>query len=113
MRVLNCAALFGVLFLAACQTMTPEQLAISDTATCQQYGFKPDTDAFAQCRLQMSQQHHVDDVRQRQAISAALTKMSDDMARNRPVTCNSNTSGTAYGFGRGANYNQNTSTTCY
>ena len=42
-------AIAGVLLLAACQTMTPEQRRAADEAKCDTYGFRRGTDAFAEC----------------------------------------------------------------
>jgi len=39
----------GLLLLSACQSMTPEQRRAADEAQCVGYGFKPATDAFAEC----------------------------------------------------------------
>lgn len=36
-------------FLTACQTMTPEDRRARDESECVNYGFKPRTDAFAEC----------------------------------------------------------------
>lgn len=35
--------------LAACRTLTPEELRASDEAQCADYGFRRGTDAFAGC----------------------------------------------------------------
>src|SRR6185312_3457938 len=109
MRVL--IVLCAVLALTGCATtsMSPEQVAAADDTTCQGYGFTPGTDAFAQCRLQIAEQHHADNVRRRQAIGAALSDMGREMRENRPVTCSS----TTYGNGDRLGYNQNSTTTCF
>ncbi|CAD7056866.1 MULTISPECIES: hypothetical protein [Pseudorhizobium] len=39
--------------LAACQTMTPEERRAADERTCAGYGFRPGTDAMAQCLLDL------------------------------------------------------------
>ena len=39
--------------LAACQTMTPEERRAVDERTCAGYGFRPGTDAMAQCLLDL------------------------------------------------------------
>jgi len=41
--------LLPLALLAACQTITPEELAARDRATCRSYGFKRNNDAFAAC----------------------------------------------------------------
>ena len=99
------AALLLAPMLANCTTLSPEQVAAQDQDTCSSYGFKPGTDAFAQCRLELAQGHHIDDIRQRAAIASGLQQMSDSLEANRPRTCNANT------FGSG--YTSNTTVTCY
>lgn len=49
------SALVALAFLAGCTTMTPEERRAADEAQCRDYGFKPRTDAFAEClqRIQM------------------------------------------------------------
>lgn len=49
------SALVGLAILAGCTTMTPEERRAADEAQCRDYGFKPRTDAFAEClqRIQM------------------------------------------------------------
>ncbi len=39
--------------LAGCVTMTPEQRRAADEQTCRSYGFKPKTDAFANCLMRI------------------------------------------------------------
>nr|CAD6613259.1 hypothetical protein RKHAN_02564 [Rhizobium sp. Khangiran2] len=39
--------------LAACQTMTPEERRAADERACAGYGFRPGTDAMAQCLLDL------------------------------------------------------------
>lgn len=41
------------MLLAACQTMTPEERRAADERTCAGYGFRPGTDAMAQCLLDL------------------------------------------------------------
>lgn len=43
------AAIFGMAALAGCTTMTPQERRAADEAKCQTYGFKKNTDAFAEC----------------------------------------------------------------
>jgi len=93
------------LLLSGCTTLSPAEVAAQDQDTCANYGFKPGTDAFAQCRLQLAEGHHIDDVRQRAAIADSLQQMSNNLEANRPRTCNANT------FGSG--YSSSTTVTCY
>lgn len=46
--------------LAACQTMTPEERRAADERTCTNYGFKPRTDAMAQCLLDLELDRRAD-----------------------------------------------------
>lgn len=43
----------GALLLTGCTTLTPEQQRAEDDKTCLGYGFKPKTDAFANCLLEI------------------------------------------------------------
>lgn len=64
-------AMVGVTLLSGCASLdgpTPAQLAASDDATCLSYGFKPKTDTYANCRLQLAQGR----AQRRTAISAAM-----------------------------------------
>lgn len=46
----------SALILASCAPrLTQDDLAAIDIATCEEYGFTPGTDAFAQCRLDLAQ----------------------------------------------------------
>jgi hypothetical protein len=38
-----------LLALSGCATMTPEEVWAADARTCRGYGFRPNTDAFAEC----------------------------------------------------------------
>lgn len=50
MRPPACATcLLLCLTLAACQTITPEEQRALDEQECRSYGFRPNTDAFAEC----------------------------------------------------------------
>ncbi|WP_110749478.1 hypothetical protein [Phyllobacterium leguminum] len=47
---------YALVFLAAlagCTTMTPEERRAADTQTCRSYGFRAQTDALANCLLQL------------------------------------------------------------
>ncbi len=46
---LNCVLAFGLIVLAGCTTMTPEERRAADEAKCRSYGFKTRNDAFAEC----------------------------------------------------------------
>ncbi|MGH9916747.1 hypothetical protein AB4Y96_10885 [Phyllobacterium sp. TAF24] len=62
-----------VLFVAGCQTITPEERRAIDSRTCSSYGFKPKSEAFARCLLDLELD--------RRATSRA---QFDDMRFNNP-----------------------------
>ena len=97
------------LAIMGCSTTTPaERMALHQT-TCEGYGFKPNTDAYSSCMMQMDLDAKADDRRRRAAIGEALSDMGRSMQQPRRVTCNS--FGSAYGTRYGA-YG-NSTTTCY
>lgn len=49
-----------ILSLSACQSLTPQQQREQDQQTCAGYGFKPQTDAFANCMLQLNLDRRAD-----------------------------------------------------
>lgn len=53
MKKLTFCGLVLIAMLAGCQTMTPEERRAADGQTCRSYGFRPQTDAFANCLLQL------------------------------------------------------------
>ena len=54
-RTFNFAILLGLLALPACAA-NPARLAAADEQTCAGYGFRPGTDAYANCRMQLHMQ---------------------------------------------------------
>jgi hypothetical protein len=46
-------ASFALILLAGCQSMTPEERRAANERTCLGYGFRPRTDAMAQCLLDL------------------------------------------------------------
>lgn len=50
-KLLPLGLCFGI--LAACTTITPEQQQANDEASCAGYGFKPRSEAYANCLLQL------------------------------------------------------------
>ncbi|GGA89710.1 hypothetical protein GCM10011491_16980 [Brucella endophytica] len=46
--------------LAGCTTMTPEERRAADIQTCRAYGFRPNTDALANCLLQLDLDRRAD-----------------------------------------------------
>ena len=46
--------------LAACQTITPEQRRAADEAQCRSYGFKPRTEAFANCLMRIDLERNLE-----------------------------------------------------
>lgn len=88
-----------LLALGGCQTAAdPGQLALANHQQCVDYGFKPDTDAYANCRLQLDQTRAENDLRRRAALAAGMQSMGDAFDRNaaasraavqanRPINC--------------------------
>ena len=96
--------LVGVaVLLAACQTTTPEMLLANQNATCAGYGFKPGTDAFANCMMQMDRDEQAEYRRRQQDLSDSMYDMNRSMRMNRPVICNTVESATG----------ASATTTCY
>jgi hypothetical protein len=58
--VLTALALTVMPLLAACQTMTPEERRAADQRACVGYGFKPGTNAMAQCLLDLDLDRRAD-----------------------------------------------------
>lgn len=54
------AILIPALLLAGCATMTPEERRAHDEFTCQDYGFRPNTAAFAECLQRIDLDRHAD-----------------------------------------------------
>lgn len=98
------------LAICGCSTTTPAERLASQQASCVGYGFKPNTDAYSACMMQMDLQAKSDDQRRRTAIGEALSDMGRSMQQPRRVTCN--TFGSARNGGFGTTYG-NSSTTCY
>jgi hypothetical protein len=99
-------ALAALALLTGCATFeTPEQIAAKDDASCAGYGFKPGTDAFAQCRLQLGAEHAADSRAQR----ANAARISAALLGNRPQTCSAMSTGSSWG----GFYSGNTTATCY
>jgi len=91
MRTVLIAALtVGVAALAGCNTgpATPEEASLIQSQ-CQSFGFKPGTDAFANCVLQMDQARVADARDRRQRVGAALAQVGQAQQRTyrQPVTC--------------------------
>nr|WP_244642613.1 hypothetical protein [Phyllobacterium sp. 628] len=53
MKFVTRSVLLAVLFVAGCQTMTPEERRAIDGQTCSSYGFKRGTDSFSKCLLDL------------------------------------------------------------
>ena len=53
MKRATCSVLLLILFVAGCQTITPEERRAIDGRTCSSYGFKRGTDAFSRCLLDL------------------------------------------------------------
>jgi len=65
----NCVFVLGLLALCGCAS--PERLAAADDARCTSYGFRPGTDAYANCRMQADMQRQA----QRQAAVSSLSNI--------------------------------------
>lgn len=52
--------LISALLLSSCQSMTPQERRALDERTCRGYGFKMNTDAMAQCLLQLDLDRRAD-----------------------------------------------------
>jgi len=105
-----CSALIA---LAGCDTMSPEQARVQEDQSCADYGFKPGTDEFAKCMMQLDQTRIANNAEARRRFGEAMVEMSNQMRANRPVTCTSNGYGNASGFGNTVNFNHSSTTTCY
>jgi len=78
----------AAVLLAGCQTTSPEVRLANQNATCAGYGFKPGTDAFANCMMQMDRDEQADYRRRQQELSDSMYDMNRSMRMNRPVICN-------------------------
>jgi hypothetical protein len=63
----------GALMLTAC--VTPQEMrarqALSDSSDCEDYGFEPGTDLYAQCRMNLAQNRNNQEVARQAASQAA------------------------------------------
>lgn len=100
--------------LSGCASLSgpsPEELRANDQATCAAYGFKPGTDTYAYCMMQLDQVHRQESKEARARFAAAMREMGRQL--NPPtVTCTSNAYGNAYRFGSNTRFNANQTTTC-
>lgn len=89
--------------LAGCSTMgmSPAQIAQADQNKCLGYGFKVNTDAYAQCRLQLDAERAEDNRSRKRAFAAIGANL---LSSPQPVTCHS--TGATFGT------MSNTTTTC-
>lgn len=101
------ALLLACLLLSGCMGRSPEQRFAEAQDACQNYGFKPGTEPYAQCMMRLDLVMQEQDYSRRQAIAQDL---QDWAARNRTTTCN--TSAQVYG-GLGNSAYGNSTTTCY
>lgn len=53
MKIVAITALGLSAFLAGCTTITPEERRAADEQACLDYGFRKNTDAFAECLLKL------------------------------------------------------------
>ena len=66
----TCALLAGVLLLG-CETLSPEEQAAQDDATCRGYGAEAGSEVYVQCRMTQVSQRQA----RRQAIAASIGAM--------------------------------------
>ncbi|WP_309085440.1 hypothetical protein [Chelativorans sp.] len=81
MRFLNSVCVCLLIGLSACETITPEQRRALDEQQCRSYGFRPRTDAFAECLQRI-------DLDRRAQIRAAMDRFDrwdDPIVVYRPV----------------------------
>lgn len=95
--------------LCGCETTTPEMRLAQNQTSCESYGFKAGTDAYAECMMRLDLNDQQRDRDRRRAIGEALSEMGRSMQANKPVTCN--TYGSANRFG--SSVYGNSTTTCY
>ncbi|MBP1874013.1 hypothetical protein J2Z19_003732 [Ensifer adhaerens] len=114
MKLYIAAALAAAIGLSGCVSNEPAtgKAAEKLTQTCKNYGFKPGTDAFASCYLQLDQKRIEDNNKTAMAISGTLSNMGDNMRQNssssRSTTCTSTPQSTWVGGPV-----SHVSTTCY
>lgn len=103
-RIVGIAAL--AVALCGCATTTPAERLAGNQASCQAYGFKPNTDAFASCIMQQEMADDASDADRRTRISAGLQAMGQSMTQpqRQTVTCNT--------FGGPPSIYRITTTTC-
>lgn len=102
-------AIGAALVLSACQTTSPEVRMAQQKSSCEGYGFKAGSDAYAACMMQLDIAAKQEDRERQRAIGEAFSEMGNSMQKNRPVTCN--TYGNANRFG--SSVYGNSTTTCY
>lgn len=105
--------------LGACATTTPAQRAAMNTESCEGYGFKAGTDAYANCMMQLDIKERQADLEQRRRIGDAISEMgnrpyptvqpiySTPQIGPRTTTCNSRNTG----FGN-STFGNSVQTTC-
>lgn len=106
MRILMYIAVAGL--LAACSTTTPAERLALNQKTCSSYGFRPNTDAYSTCMMQLDLAAQEADAARRARIGAALSSIGEDTQPRRPITCNT------FGSSRNTGYGTfgNATTTC-
>ena len=96
----------ATVMLSGCMGRSPDQRFAEAQNACTGYGFRPGTDNYANCMMQLDAMMIEQDASRRQAMAAAL---NDYAERNRSVTCNTSAS-VQGGYGNSA-YGHST-TTC-
>lgn len=81
MRRWICSSLIASLTLAGCATLTPEERRALDEQQCRSYGFRPDTNAFAECL----QRIELDRRAERRAQMIRMDRWDDPVVIYRPI----------------------------
>ncbi|MGJ0506800.1 MAG: hypothetical protein ACR652_06605 [Methylocystis sp.] len=71
MRTAFLAALAAGLLLGACETTSPAQQRAADDARCRSYGFRPGTDGFSKCLLDIDLDRSADRRARREELMLA------------------------------------------
>jgi hypothetical protein len=92
--------------IAGCSTTTPAERLAQNQTTCERYGFKTGTDAYATCLMNLDQNQAQEERDRMRRVGAALSQMGNTYSQpRRTVTCNT--------FGTRTGTFNNATTTCY
>ncbi len=76
-RLLGALALIPC--LAACVSISPQQRLANNRASCQAYGFRMGTDAYANCMLQRDFVDRQEDVIREDRLDESIRELHDDL----------------------------------